>query len=251
VAILRALLFDFGGTLDCPIHWLDRFLSHYRACGLAIERAELDPAFSRATAQAYRAAGTIRRIGLREIGLRETVDFLLRAQIDYLSCLGPEHLGERFQQMGPAGVADLRNRIGAAFAEESLRGMKRSRKLIVALKRRFGLGVVSNFYGNLDRVLAEGGMLELMDVTVDSSAVGIFKPDPRIFLTALAALGLSSRPDEVAMVGDSPDNDCESARRAGMKAIWLCSPPDRAARRDFSDFADLKINALEELLKLQ
>ncbi len=249
MATLRALLFDFGGTLDCPVHWLDRFLSHYRACGLEIERAELDPAFDRATAQAYRAAGTIRKIGLRE-----TVDFLLRAQIDYMSCLGPEHLGQRFQQMGPAGVVELRNRIGAAFAEESLRGMKRSRELMVALKRRFRLGVVSNFYGNLDRVLAEGGMLELMDVTVDSSAVGIFKPDPRIFATALAAL--SSRPDEVApeevaMVGDSPDKDCTPARRAGMKAIWLCSPPDRAAPRDFGDFADLKINALEELLKLR
>ena len=246
MATLRALLFDFGGTLDCPVHWLDRFLSHYRACGLEIERAELDPAFDRATAQAYRAAGTIRKIGLRE-----TVDFLLRAQIDYLSCLGPEHLGQRFQQMGPAGVAELRNRIGAAFAQQSLRGMRRSRELMVALKRRFRLGVVSNFYGNLDRVLAEGGMLELMDVTVDSSTVGIFKPDPRIFATALAALGVSSRPDEVAMVGDSLDKDCAPARRAGMKAIWLCSPPDRAAPRDVGDFADLKINALEELLKLQ
>lgn len=245
MATLRALLFDFGGTLDCPVHWLDRFLSHYRACGLEIERAELDPAFDRATAQAYRATETIRKIGLRE-----TVDFLLRAQIDYLSCLGPEHLGQRFQQMGPAGVAELRNRIGAAFAQESLRGMKRSRDLMVALKRRFRLGVVSNFYGNLDRVLAEGGMLELMDVTVDSSAVGIFKPDPRIFATALATLE-EVAPEEVAMVGDSPDKDCAPARRAGMKAIWLCSPPDRAAPRDLADFADLKINALEELLKPQ
>ena len=246
MATLRALLFDFGGTLDCPVHWLDRFLSHYRACGLEIERAELDPAFDRATAQAYRASGTIRKIGLRE-----TVDFLLRAQIDYLSCLGPEHLGHRFQQMGSSGVAELRNRIGAAFAEESLGGMKRSRELMVALKRRFRLGVVSNFYGNLDRVLAEGGMLELMDVTVDSSSVGIFKPDPRIFAAALAGLGVPLRPDEVGMVGDSPDKDCEPARRAGMKAIWLCSPPDRVAPSNLADFADLKINALDELLKLR
>jgi len=245
VANLRAILFDFGGTLDCPVHWLDRFLSHYRACGFEIERAELDPAFDRATAQAYRATETIRKIGLQE-----TVDFLLRAQIDHLRCLGPEHLGQRFQQMGPAGIEELRNRIGAAFAQESLRGMKRSREVMVALKRRFRLGVVSNFYGNLDRVLAEGGMLELMDVAVDSSSVGIFKPDPRIFATALAALNQVA-PEEVAVIGDSPDKDCEPARRAGMKAIWLCNPPDRVAARDLGDFADLKINALDELLKLQ
>ncbi len=245
MAKLRALLFDFGGTLDGTAHWLDRFLVHYRACGIEIDRDQLDPAFHLATASAYRATEKISKMGLRE-----RIDFLLRIQMDHLSCLGPEHLGQRFQQMGPSGVAELRNRIGAAFADESLRGMKRSREVMIALKPRFRLGVVSNFYGNLDRVLAEGGILELMDVTVDSSSIGIFKPDPRIFAPALAALAASSKPEEVAMVGDSPDKDCAPARRAGMKAIWLRNPPDRVPPRELGDFADLKINALDQLLKL-
>ena len=247
---LRALLFDFGGTLDGTAHWLNRFLAHYRACGIAIERDQLDPAFDLATTRAYRSSEKVSKMGLRE-----TIDFLLRIQMDHLGCRGPEHVGQRFQQLGPSGVVELRNRIGAAFAHESLRGMKRSREVMMALKPRFGLGVVSNFYGNLDRVLAEGGMLELMDVTVDSSVIGIFKPDPRIFAPALAALRASSRPDEIApneiaMVGDSPDKDCVPARRAGMKAIWLCNPPDRVAPPELGAFADLKINALDQLLKL-
>src|SRR5271154_5950583 len=144
VANLRALLFDFGGTLDCTAHWLDRFLAHYRACGIEIERAQLDPAFDLATASAYRATER-----LSKIGLRATIDFLLRIQMGHLSCLGPEQVGQRFQQIGPSGVAELRHRIGAAFAAESLREMKRSREVLIALKPRFRLGVVSNFYGNL------------------------------------------------------------------------------------------------------
>ncbi len=129
--------------------------------------------------------------------------------------------------------------------------MTRSGKILRALKPRFRLGVVSNFYGNLDRVLDEGGILDLMNVTVDSSTIGIFKPDPRIFEAALEALDCSTKPGEVVMVGDSPGKDCMPARRAGIKTIWLCNPPDRIASPDLEDFADCKINALEELLKLE
>jgi FMN phosphatase YigB (HAD superfamily) len=242
---LRAILFDFGATLDDPRHWLDRFVGHYRAGGVELDREELDPAFDHATRSAYRATDA-----LRKMKLRETVDFLLRLQIEHLSCLGPEHLRRQLQQLGPSGLAQLRDRLGAAFAQESRVGMARSRKILQGLQPRFRLGVVSNFYGNLDRVLDESGMLELMEVTVDSSSVGIFKPDVRIFERALAALGPSVAASDVAMVGDSPDKDCAPARRAGMKTIWLCNPPDRIGPRPVAEFADQKINALDELLKL-
>jgi hypothetical protein len=41
----RAILFDFGGTLDGPSHWHDRFLARYRASGLGLSRDELDSAY--------------------------------------------------------------------------------------------------------------------------------------------------------------------------------------------------------------
>jgi putative hydrolase of the HAD superfamily len=244
---VRAILFDFGGTLDQPVHWLDRFVAHYRAFGLSLNREELDPAFDRATEEAYRATEK-----MREMGLRETVDFLLERQLEQLGCLGPEHVRRRLEQLGTAGVERLRDRVGAAFAEESRCGMVRSRTLLQTLKPRFQLGVVSNFYGNLDRVLAEAGMLELMETTVDSSSVGLFKPDSRIFQSALASLEGSVEPSEVAMVGDSAEKDCAAARRAGLKAIWLCNQPDRVGSSEIvSGFADHKIHALDELLQLE
>jgi len=58
-----------------------------------------------------------------------------------------------------------------------------------------------------------------VDVAVGSKAHGRIKPDPSIFLAALAALGVE--PAEAAMVGDSYEDDIEGARALGMHAILL------------------------------
>ena len=47
--MISALFFDFGGTLDGPLHWLDRFLVQYRAAGANLSREQLDRAFEHAT----------------------------------------------------------------------------------------------------------------------------------------------------------------------------------------------------------
>ncbi len=66
---IRAILFDFGGTLDQPVHWLDRFLALYRACDIEIDRDQLEPAFTAATKAAYCATATMRHVGLDETTL--------------------------------------------------------------------------------------------------------------------------------------------------------------------------------------
>ena len=43
------------------------------------------------------------------------------------------------------------------------------------------MGVVSNFYGNLENILAEADLARFFGVVVDSSRAGIFKPEPGIF----------------------------------------------------------------------
>ena len=80
---------------------------------------------------------------------------------------------------------------------------------MAALAPRFRIGVVSNFYGNLEAVLSEAGLLPFVTAAVDSSRVGAFKPDPAIFQAALARL--DARPEESAMVGDSLNKDCAPA----------------------------------------
>lgn len=93
--------------------------------------------------------------------------------------------------------------------------------LLRDLRRRFRLGVVSNFdYTPTARfVLEREGVADLFDAVVVSDAVGWRKPAPVIFETALALLGVG--PAEALFVGDRADIDVAGARAVGMRAAWL------------------------------
>jgi putative hydrolase of the HAD superfamily len=105
------------------------------------------------------------------------------------------------------------------FCARSEKSLDRARRLLKRVKPSFRLGIVSNFYGNLSAVLKEAGLLDFLEVTVDSKRVGMRKPDPGIFLLALRHLGLS--PNHVIFVGDSYERDIVPSGRLGMKTIWL------------------------------
>ena len=79
--------------------------------------------------------------------------------------------------------------------------------------------LVSNFYGNIKKVLQEFGFDSLFKQVVESTVVGIRKPDPRIFLLGVKALGF--QPTEVAVVGDSLYKDIGPARQIGCHTIWF------------------------------
>src|SRR5207253_10598705 len=72
---------------------------------------------------------------------------------------------------------------------EALAVVQRNRPVLERLARRYRLGVVSNFTGNLEPCLEELGLARLFAAVSDSAVVGWSKPDPRIFLGTLARLG--------------------------------------------------------------
>lgn len=63
------------------------------------------------------------------------------------------------------------------------------------------------------------GLAHRFEQVVISEAIGITKPDPRIFAVALERLGVG--PEEAVMVGDSFRSDVEGAEAAGIRAVWL------------------------------
>ena len=79
------------------------------------------------------------------------------------------------------------------------------------------LGLVSNTGRDLAAFVAHHGLD--VDVALSSGAHGKVKPDPSIFRAALDRLGV--RPEEAAMVGDSPEDDIEGARALGMRAFLV------------------------------
>ena len=79
------------------------------------------------------------------------------------------------------------------------------------------LGLVSNSGRDIDEFVAHHALD--VDVAVASGAHGRTKPDPSIFLAALARLDVP--PEDAAMVGDSREEDVAGARALGMTAFLV------------------------------
>ena len=85
------------------------------------------------------------------------------------------------------------------------------------------LGIVSNADGRIGERLLTREILQVgpgvgveVEVLIDSGAVGVLKPDPRIFRLALDAMGIDD-PATAWYVGDTPGIDVVGARRAGLR----------------------------------
>jgi putative hydrolase of the HAD superfamily len=101
------------------------------------------------------------------------------------------------------------------------------------LASRYRLGIVSNFYGNLDGILRAEGLRDRFSVVADSGVLGVMKPDPEIFLHA--ARSLETAPEECVMVGDSVPRDIRGASAAGMKkALISVKPQSPEAGQDWT-----------------
>jgi len=78
-------------------------------------------------------------------------------------------------------------------------------------------GVVSNFDGRLPGILAGLGLAETLGVVMLPGEARAAKPDPRIFLLALARLAAPAA--AAVYVGDDQLRDLAGARAAGLSAI--------------------------------
>ena len=143
------------------------------------------------------------------------------------------------------GLADLdiAGRVARRFLNDALQTLDGNTPLLRELSRRYRLGIVSNFYGNLAQVCEDAGIRSLFGVLVDSAEVGCAKPAPRIFQHALDALGVPAA--KATFVGDSLPRDMAGARGAGMRHIWLVGAEASTVRPCCRD--DRQIRALREL----
>jgi putative hydrolase of the HAD superfamily len=80
-------------------------------------------------------------------------------------------------------------------------------------------GVISNSNGSVRSILEETGLAAHLDFIIDSSVVGVEKPDPRIFQLGLREAGVA--PAEAVYVGDLYSVDVLGARAAGLDGILL------------------------------
>ncbi|SDC62985.1 HAD family hydrolase [Actinokineospora iranica] len=101
----------------------------------------------------------------------------------------------------------------------------------------FKIAAVTNASGPHQRTRLAGlGLSRFFDAVISAGELGAAKPDPTIFHTACAELGVT--PHETAHVGDRLDLDAIGARDAGLHGIWL----DRAAdQHDHDDTPEVPV----------
>jgi putative hydrolase of the HAD superfamily len=151
----------------------------------------------------------------------------------------PEHFGDYYQGylghlgLHPEADADrLRAASAVLDAEWAAGGLwvepvpGAAEGLAVLAEAGVPIVIVSNADGTVRRLLEASGLVQVgpgpgveVAAVIDSGAVGVAKPDPRIFELALEVVGLT--PDRVVHIGDAYHYDVGGARAAGIEPVLI------------------------------
>jgi len=119
-----------------------------------------------------------------------------------------------------------------------------SKTVLKQLSKRYRLGVIANQRTSIMPIFERYEIGHYFDVVLISEAVGIAKPDKRIFKLAIEHAGV--KPSETVMVGDRIDNDVAPARAMGMWTVrmrtgtWAVQEPRSEEERPHAEIRKLR-----------
>jgi putative hydrolase of the HAD superfamily len=199
----KALLFDFGGTLDTDgIHWSEKFWEAYSHFQIPISKEIFREAFIYSE---KKCAGIIKT----DFNLRQTFETQLKYQMEYLQ--NKFYLSSVYSLI----ISELKE-----YCHKSvIKNVSTSQIIIESLEQSYLLGLISNYYGNVEAVLKELSLKIYFASIIDSTVIGIRKPDTQIFEVALNELDIN--PTDAIVIGDSYSNDIAPAKLLGCDTIWI------------------------------
>ena len=200
----KGIIFDYGGTIDTNgIHWAEVIWAEYQRAEAGVSR-EL---FREAYVHGERMLGKNRIIEPTHT-FHDLLNIKIKIQFDYLVSQGVTHL-----------TTNKATEIAEGCYSQVLETLKTTCGIVKRLSKNRPTVLVTNFYGNIPVVLKEFSLDKYFDTIVESSVVGIRKPDPRLFALGVEALGLPA--EDIVVIGDSYRKDIAPARSLGCKAVWL------------------------------
>jgi HAD superfamily hydrolase (TIGR01662 family) len=211
---IKAVLFDFGGTLydykTLDMANLESLLDLLGWCGIQAESSEVRRAYRNSLRKVFREYLT------KPFYLHR--DFFQDALIGMLEEFGAQPLPEHFKryrsQLWKRHARDLVLRQGV---HETLSRLK---------KRKFYLGIVSNIdEDQLEHMVRVAKIASYFDTLLSSEHAKSCKPDPGIFNEAIRRAGCS--PEQTLFVGDAIDQDIVGANRVGLCSVLLWHRKDR------------------------
>ena len=239
---IRALIFDFGGTLDGNgIHWLERAYQFIHERHPEITRAAFDKADKATITEFFLGDtsyewsyqdGSMLPIGAvaseyaARCSLRETADAIA---VGIYKRLGlREQMKDEYVDWFCAGAAEH---------------LENNRRWLETLHGTYQLAVISNNFGNTRGWCDEYGLTALLEAIIDSTVLGIAKPDARIFEAALSELDVA--PSHALYVGDSYAADMVGGKNAGLWTAWLVG--DQVKTCQDPSMVDVQLSHLHEL----
>jgi putative hydrolase of the HAD superfamily len=172
----------------------------------------------------------------------ERVERAMRAEMSY-------YRAHSHEGRDADSLADLRNRCAGIVSAELGRAVSADQLMAAIRFRAFpdaapaltelramglSLACVSNWDVSLPSVLERCGLGGDLDAVVTSAGVGARKPDPRIFEAALELAACTAT--EALHVGDTPAEDLDGARAAGIRALLI----DRSGGGDIESLAGIR-----------
>lgn len=202
---IKGIIFDYGGTIDTNgIHWGELIWSEYQAAGVDIDR------------QSYRDAYVHGERSLAKAPIIEPTDTFrtllakkMKLQFDYL----------RERHPGNGLGKEKEEEVAQRCYDRVLATLERTRAVIKELALHYPMVLVTNFYGNMPVVLEEFSLNGIFNNIVESSVVGLRKPDPALFSLGVRCLGLE--PGEIVVIGDSYRKDIYPSASLGCRTIWI------------------------------
>jgi putative hydrolase of the HAD superfamily len=208
---VRAVIFDLWETL---IDW-DREAA---ADMVARVSALVGDGFSaRWSTSSNRYTAPI-RTALADVGVpAERMEEVCALRLDYVrQCLAPR----------PGSVETLR--------ELRARGLK--------------VGLITVCSEEVETAWPESEFAGLFDAEVFSNAVGLAKPDPRIYLHCCELLGVE--PHDAVFVGDGANDELAGARRVGMEAILIHRPGEDPLWPEVEEWDGPRVTSIPGVLEL-
>jgi putative hydrolase of the HAD superfamily len=198
---IKNLFFDMGNTLTHRA--IDRQIGHamqLRELGYKVTDEEMLKAYGKARLAVPRRGPYKQSI--------EQIDrhFMQRLEVtlEYLDLRPAEEIAETLVHSGRNPIVLFPDVIPT---------------LKVAKERGYRLGIISNWDPGLAFLCGELGIADFFDTIIASRAVGFRKPNPEIFMVALASIEASAR--ESVHVGDSPGSDAFGAMGVGIHPVVI------------------------------
>ena len=202
---IKGIIFDYGGTIDTDgIHWGELIGEEYNKAGIGIGRG------------LYREAYVHGERSLAKSPIIEPTDTfhtLLKKKIT----LQFEYLSQQDSQLRL--TQEQADKIADACYARVNEALALTRGIVQKLAERYPMVLVTNFYGNMPVVLEEFGLTNYFNSIIESSVVGLRKPDPSLFALGVKALGVEA--DEIVVIGDSYRKDIYPSSTLGCRTVWL------------------------------